>query len=528
VDAYDERIVDLNPLLSDRALAAYRNAERTLRERWSAERDAVVRTDLEILLDATHLRIDRIELEQRYELPFVDVAAIVFRGLSTLLDDGVAPARRRAARVRLQRYVGAEQGYRPLTELAMQRTRERLDVPGLLFPAKARVENVLAKSPVLVEGLSKLLAKSRIADHEELLGRLREQLVAYAEFLRTNVLPRARTDFRQPTELYRLALRESGIDAPPLEFARRARIAFEEVRAEMQLLAPKVARERGLPSTDYRDVLRALKTDQLEGEALIAVYRRRMEEIDAIIQREHLMALPAGAMRLRMATEAESSRMRAPFFDVPRPLDHASDQGAFVLPRPRVADSDDKLDDFSFEAASWWLTAHEGHPGHGLQFSTMLQKKVSVTRAVFAFNSVNAEGWGLYAEDLIRPFMPIAAQLVCLQARLMRAAHAFLDIELNFGLLTPNEARRVLREDAVFSEAWARESVDRYTFKWPGQAPSYFYGYVRLMALREETARAMGSRFDLQRFHEFVLAQGLVSPSLLRKAVFADLVGRGG
>lgn len=291
----------------------------------------------------------------------------------------------------------------------------------------------------------------------------------------------------------------------------------------MQLLAPKVARERGIPGTDYRDVLRALKKNQLEGEPLLSVYRRRMEEIDAIIQREHLMTLPTGSVQIRMASEAENARMRAPFFDVPRRLDHATGQGTFVLPGPRVAGEKEKLDDFSFEAASWWLTAHEGHPGHGLQFATMLQKKVSVARAVFAFNSVNAEGWGLYAEDLVRPFMPPDAQLVCLQARLMRAAHAFLDIELNLGTLGPDEARRVLREEAGFSEAWARESVERYTFKWPAQAPSYFYGYLRLVELREETKRAMGARFDLQRFHDFILAHGLVSPALLRQAVLTHL-----
>jgi len=176
---------------------------------------------------------------------------------------------------------------------------------------------------------------------------------------------------------------------------------------------------------------------------------------------------------------------------------------------------------------SWWLTAHEGRPGHELQYSTMIEKKISVARAIFAFNSVNAEGWGLYSEGLMRPYLPLDGQLVCLQARLMRAAHAFLDIELNLGMTTPDEARRVLTEDAVFSQAWATQSVERYTSWWPAQAPSYFYGYTRLMELRADTQRAMGSRFELSAFHDFVLAQGLVSPALLRKAVFAEFVAKG-
>nr|WP_275900297.1 DUF885 family protein [Pyxidicoccus trucidator] len=58
----------------------------------------------------------------------------------------------------------------------------------------------------------------------------------------------------------------------------------------------------------------------------------------------------------------------------------------------------------------------------------------------------------------------------------------------------------------------------------PGQATSYFYGFTRLNELRAEVEQAMGKRFDAQRFHDFVLAQGLLPPDLLRQAVFADFV----
>lgn len=46
---------------------------------------------------------------------------------------------------------------------------------------------------------------------------------------------------------------------------------------------------------------------------------------------------------------------------------------------------------------------------------------------LFAFNSVNVEGWGLYAEAEMKPFEPLDGQLIALQHRLLRAARAFLD-----------------------------------------------------------------------------------------------------
>ena len=66
----------------------------------------------------------------------------------------------------------------------------------------------------------------------------------------------------------------------------------------------------------------------------------------------------------------------------------------------------------------------------------------------------------------------------------------------------------------------ANQEVERYTFRSPGQATSYFYGFTRLRKLREDVEQAMGAKFDAMKFHDFILTQGLLPPALLRKAVF--------
>jgi uncharacterized protein (DUF885 family) len=58
----------------------------------------------------------------------------------------------------------------------------------------------------------------------------------------------------------------------------------------------------------------------------------------------------------------------------------------------------------------------------------------------------------------------------------------------------------------------------------PGQAVSYYDGYTRLLAIRHEAENAMGSKFSVQNFHDFVLSQGLLPPSLLKKAVMTEFV----
>jgi uncharacterized protein (DUF885 family) len=82
----------------------------------------------------------------------------------------------------------------------------------------------------------------------------------------------------------------------------------------------------------------------------------------------------------------------------------------------------------------------------------------------------------------------------------------------------------VLEKDVVLSHAFAKEEVERFTYRAPGQANSYFYGYSRLLALRKEVESALGSRFDQKKFHDFILSQGLLPPDLMRKAVLEDFV----
>jgi hypothetical protein len=298
------------------------------------------------------------------------------------------------------------------------------------------------------------------------------------------------------------------------------------------VLAPRIAKEKGLNASDYRGVIRALKQEQLIGEAILPHYQKRIQEIETIIRREHLVTLPERQMRIRIASEAESAQTPAPNMRPPRLLGNTGEMGEFVLPLniPAPSGSQDggtqKFDDFTFAAASWTLTAHEGRPGHEMQFAAMVEKGVSTARAVFAFNSTNVEGWGLYSEAVMKPYMPLEGQLISLQHRLLRAARAFLDPELQAGKVTREEALRVLKEDVVLSEAMANQEVERYTFRAPGQATSYFYGFTNLMELRADTERSLGKSFDRQKFHDFVLAQGLLPPKLVRKAVFEEFAAK--
>jgi len=213
--------------------------------------------------------------------------------------------------------------------------------------------------------------------------------------------------------------------------------------------------------------------------------------------------------------------------DAPRLIGNTGEYGEFVLPlaTPGAPGQKDlRTDDFTFDAVTWTLTVHEARPGHELQFTRMIENGVSIARAVFAFNSANVEGWGLYAEAEMKPYLPLEGQLASLQHRMLRAARAFLDPMVNLGQISPEEARRVLMEDVVLSEGMAKQEVDRYTFRAPGQATSYFVGYQSMLETRQRAELALGGHLDRQRFHDFILAQGLLPPELRLRAVMEEFV----
>jgi uncharacterized protein (DUF885 family) len=325
-----------------------------------------------------------------------------------------------------------------------------------------------------------------------------------------------------PPELYAFELKSRGIDIPPQALIERARLEFMETRSAMQMLAPVVAKEHGWDLADYRDVIRALKQEQLARDQVEPWYRDTViPALEKAIVANRIVSLPDRPMIMRIASPAETAAQPAPHMLPPPLIDNHGERGQFVLTsgNPVASGKTEAFDDFNYKAAAWTLTAHEGRPGHELQFSTMVERGVSQARSLFAFNSVNVEGWALYAEAEMVPYEPHDGQLVALDQRLLRAARAMLDPMLNLGLIDRDAAFRVLTDDVGLSRSYARQEVDRYMFRLPGQAGSYFYGYSRLMQLRAETEITLGPKFDRFAFNNFLIDQGLLPPDLLAKAV---------
>ena len=526
VPGYDDQVFDFGPGYQARYRTAMTQAKAQLLAQSAGERDPDVRQDIAILTKAADDSIESSAVNERLVRPFADVGQTVFSGMQGLLNDQTQPERRAMALKRLQRYAGLAPGSTPLATLARQRYEERGD-PKLLQPTQVEVQQSLDNEATYLTGIGKLFAKYHI-DAGTTVDALRKQLDDYAAWTKASVLPHARTTYSLPPELYALQLKNVGIDIDPRVLIERAQLEFMETRAAMQQLAPLVAKEKGLKATDTIGVIRELKAKQLANDQVEPFYRTTiLPALDRIIAANRIVTLPNRPMQMRLGSDAENAAQPAPHF-LPAPLvGNTGQQGTFVLPLGNPnAKGDGAYDDFNYPSAAWTLTAHEGRPGHELQFTAMVERGVSLARTLFAFNSVNVEGWALYAEAETVPYEPLDGQLIALQFRLLRAARAMLDPMLNLGLTDRDTAFKVLTDQVGFSRAMARQEIDRYTVNSPGQAGSYFYGYSRIEQLRAETELALGDRFDRKAFNDFLLDQGLLPPDLLAKAVREQFVPR--
>ena len=155
--------------------------------------------------------------------------------------------------------------------------------------------------------------------------------------MRAEILPRCRTDTRLPPEIYAFNLRQRGVEMPIDELVSRAKVAFVEIQGEMQVLARLVAEERGYESSDYRDVIRNLKKEQLTGEDAVELFRKRITEIEAIVREHDLVSLPERDLIIRLASEAETAASPAPHMNPPRMLGNTGERGEFVVPLKMIS-----------------------------------------------------------------------------------------------------------------------------------------------------------------------------------------------
>ncbi|MCP4662757.1 MAG: DUF885 domain-containing protein, partial [bacterium] len=265
-----------------------------------------------------------------------------------------------------------------------------------------------------------------------------------------------------------------------------------------------------------RETVRRLAATPAGG-CVVALFRERVRELRAAIERQGILTLPELGVRVVSASHAESLIM--PFVHVVVPAFLAPQQAEAIemmvpagVPEQGIAAA---LAELSSDAGSWRTASHE--LAHAIQFAVLAGGDMPLVRSMY-YTMSQAEGWAVYLENELLPHLSPAAQMLSLRGHLLRCARTIFEPALHQGGTNPDRVVRVLRDDLVFSDAAARQELERYLLL-PGQAASYLHGHFRHTELRAATELALGPHFHRRDYHDFILRQGLIPPSLLRRQV---------
>jgi len=232
-EEFDSGVADIGPKIYERSMAQQERRLVHLRALLAREKDAKVREDIEILIDATNRLLTTQKLNRQYLIRFFGPADIANFGLASLLDPRNKPERQARALVRLKRYAGLEPGYTPIAVQARARIQEDLARPGLIGPYVEEVKRSLDNTDYYLKGLADLFTKAGLKGWEADLDTLGKQLHEYNDWARQAVIPRTRKEVRLPPAIYADKLKQVGVDIGPEELIERATYDFQEIRDRM-------------------------------------------------------------------------------------------------------------------------------------------------------------------------------------------------------------------------------------------------------------------------------------------------------
>ena len=390
---------------------------------------------------------------------------------------------------------------------------------------EAALENIEAGDAFFTETLPAFFATLEHRPLREALTQAtalaRNALGKFAVMLREIHLPNAPEDFALGRELFDYALRVVHLmdeDADSLLHIGEAEI--KEAQDELAVLAEKI--ESGI---GWQEQVAKLKTLHPSAPELVSAYRTEMQRAKDFVEYNRLVTLPDDESLCVVPTPA-FARPLYPYaaYVPPAPFEEFQEGTFWVTPIPENASpeaAETRLQDHSRYAIPI-IALHEGYPGHHVQMSRA-NRTVSSVRRHFADSNLMIEGWAMYCEDLMWEqgfFTDPRIRLMQLKARLWRACRVVLDVRIHTRTITLPEAAQVLQDTAKLEAAAAHAEVRRYALT-PTQPMTYIMGRRALRGLRDEAQRRQGARFNLRRFHDQILSEGSLPPSLLAEMLFA-------
>ncbi len=363
-------------------------------------------------------------------------------------------------------------------------------------------------------------------------------LKSYAEWMKTDLLPRSNGDFRLGADTFEKKLSYDEMVDVPLD--RLLQIAMDDLHKNQAEFA-RVAKEVD-PAKTPQEVLAELATIHPAPDDLLHAFQGTFDSLIAFIREHHIITIPSDVQPTLEETPPFMRATTSASMDPPGPFETHSAKAYFNVTLPEKDWTKEHIAEHMAEFNVGTIVStsvHEAYPGHYVQFLWMPKFSSNIRKLLGA--NTNIEGWAHYCEQMMldqgygapglgaTPEQVRQAKLIRLgqlQDALLRDARFVNSIKLHTGQGEPGGKWTIDQAvDFFVKEGYQSPSVGLVETKRGTADATYLYytlGKLEIMKLREDYRKKKGSAFTIQDFHDNFMRQGFAPIKVVRKAMLGD------
>jgi uncharacterized protein (DUF885 family) len=347
------------------------------------------------------------------------------------------------------------------------------------------------------------------------------ELRAYEAWLKSDLLPRSKGDFRIGAENYRKKLLYDEMVDTPLD--RLLEIGYQNLRENQQRFRD-TAKKIDAKKTPQQILADAEKTHPAP-DKLLQAFRDTLEGLRGYITAHHLATIPSPVLPIVEETPPFLRALTSASLDMPGPYEKVAKEAFFNVTLPEKNWPPKEVEELmaGFHKGVIISTAvHETYPGHYLQ-GLWLDQAPSKARKLVGANTY-IEGWAHYCEQMMLdegygngdPTLRLGQ----LQDALLRNARYVVGLQMHRGQMTFEQGVDFFVKEGFQTRTTAERETKRGT-----SDPTYLYytlGKLEILKLREDYKKARGAGFSIEEFHNRFLSQGNPPIKVVRRAMLGD------
>jgi uncharacterized protein (DUF885 family) len=345
-------------------------------------------------------------------------------------------------------------------------------------------------------------------------------LGAYEKFLRAEVLPISRGDFRLGEETFRKKLLYDEMVDIPLDRLRE--IAYADLHRNQQKLKEVAAQIN--PKLPLADVLASARNDHPVPTELLQSFRDVLASLRSFIDEKHIITIPSEQEPVVEETPPFARALTTAAMETPGPYDTVDTKGIFEVTLPdanlKPAEASEYMQGFN-HGTIVSTAIHEVFPGHYEQYLWSMRAPSKVRKLLYC--GTNSEGWAHYTEQMMLDegySSDPRLRLGQLIDALLRDSRFIAGLEMHTGKMSIEQA-----QEFFVKEGYQVPPIAAVEARRGASDPTYLVytlGKLQIMKLRDDYKQQKGDKFSLQEFHDRFMEQGGLPLKIIRRSMLGN------